>query len=141
MKKSSEIFKFVKLHHLLNFLKIYIHFSVNQTLLPVMVWIHGGGFFAGSASPAFYGPEHLLDHDIILVSINYRVGPLSFLTLENDELPGNLALRDQILALEWIQESIKYFGGDPDKVTIAGEWDFICGIYLSLESYKTQSLK
>ena len=92
-----------------------------------MVWIHGGGFFAGSASPAFYGPEHLLDHDIILVSINYRVGPLSFLTLENDELPGNLALRDQILALEWIQENIKYFGGDPDKVTIAGEWDFSCG--------------
>jgi len=95
--------------------------KVNQTSLPVMVWIHGGGFFAGSASPSFYGPEHLLDHDIILVSINYRVGPLSFLTLENDELPGNLALRDQILALEWIQENIKYFGGDPDKVTIAGE--------------------
>ena len=90
-----------------------------------MVWIHGGGFFAGSASPAFYGPEHLLDHDIILVSINYRVGPLSFLTLENDELPGNLALRDQILALEWIQENIKYFGGDPDKVTIAGEYFFL----------------
>ena len=72
-------------------------------------------------STALYCPEHLLDHDIILVSINYRVGPLSFLTLENDELPGNLALRDQILALEWIQENIKYFGGDPDKVTIAGE--------------------
>ena len=82
-----------------------------------MVWNHGGGFFAGSASPAFYGPKHLLDHDIILVNINYR----GFLTLENDELPGNLTLRDQILALEWIQENIKYFGGDPDKVTIAGE--------------------
>ena len=84
------------------------------------------GIFAGSASPAFYGPEYLLDHNIILVSINYRVGPLSFLTLENDELPGNLALRDQILALEWIQENIKYFGGDPDKVTIAGEC-YNCG--------------
>ena len=119
LKKSFEIFKFHKWSHL--FQNSFIHFSVNQTSWPVMVWIHGGGFFAGSASPSFYGPEHLLDHDIILVSINYRVGPLSFLTLENDELPGNLALRDQILALEWIQENIKYFGGDPDKVTIAGE--------------------
>ena len=121
LKKSFEIFNFYKWRLLFNFLKTFVLFSVNQTLLPVMVWIHGGGFFAGSASPAFYGPEHLLDHDIILVSINYRVGPLSFLTLENDELPGNLALRDQILALEWIQENIQYFGGDSDKVTIAGE--------------------
>ena len=95
-----------------------------------MVWIHGGGFFAGSSSPAFYGPEHLLDHDIILVSINYRVGPLSFLTLENDELPGNLALRDQIFALEWVQENIKYFGGNPNKVTIAGK--FTLQIFLQL---------
>ena len=62
-----------------------------------------------------------MDYDVVLVSINYRVGPLAFLTLENDVLPGNLGIRDQIVALEWIQENIGYFGGNPQKVTIMGE--------------------
>ena len=85
------------------------------------VWIHGGGFFAGSADPKTYGPEHFMDYDVVLVAINYRVGPLAFLTLENDILPGNLGIRDQIVALEWIQENIKYFGGNSQEVTIMGE--------------------
>ena len=62
-----------------------------------------------------------MDHDVIVVSINYRVGPLAFLTLENDDMPGNLGLRDQVFALQWIQDNIQYFGGDPTKVTISGE--------------------
>ena len=62
-----------------------------------------------------------MDYDVVLVAINYRVGPLAFLTLENDILPGNLGIRDQIVALEWIQENIEYFGGNPQKVTIMGE--------------------
>ena len=101
-------------------LNIYVPETKKSGKLPVMFWIHGGGFFAGSASPDFYGPEHFLDHDIILVTINYRLGPLGFLTLGNDLMPGNLGLRDQILALEWVQENIAQFGGDPKKVTIAG---------------------
>ena len=62
-----------------------------------------------------------MDYDVVLVAINYRVGPLAFLTLENDVLQGNLGIRDQIVALEWIQENIEYFGGNPQKVTIMGE--------------------
>ena len=58
---------------------------------------------------------------LFLLVLIIGLDPYFFLTLENDELPGNLALRDQILVLEWIQENIKYFWGDPDKVTIAGE--------------------
>ena len=54
--------------------------------LPVMVWIHGGGFFAGSGNPDIYGPEYFMDYDVILVSVNYRVGPLGFFTLENEEV-------------------------------------------------------
>ena len=89
--------------------------------LPIIFWIHGGGFFAGSGSPKAYGPEHFMDYDLILVAINYRVGPLAFLTLENDLMPGNLGIHDQILALKWTQDNIEYFGGDPGKVTIMGE--------------------
>ena len=89
--------------------------------LPVMVWIHGGGFFAGSSSPSFYGPDYFMDYNVILVAINYRLGPLGFLTLENDEMPGNLGMHDQILALQWVQENIGRFNGDPENVTIIGE--------------------
>jgi acetylcholinesterase len=51
-----------------------------------MVWIHGGGFFAGSGNPDIYGPDYFMDYDVILVSVNYRVGPLGFFTLENEEV-------------------------------------------------------
>ena len=93
----------------------------NASLLPVIFWIHSGGFIFDSGSTFLYGPEHIMDYDVIVVSINYRLGLLGFMTLENDVMPTNLGLRDQILALEWVQDNIKYFGGDPKKVTIAGE--------------------
>ncbi len=61
-----------------------------------MAWIHGGGFFAGSGNPDIYGPEYFMDFDVIVVTINYRVGALGFFTLENELAPGNLGLRDQV---------------------------------------------
>ncbi len=57
--------------------------------LPVMVWIHGGGFFAGSGNPDIYGPDYFMDYDVIVVSVNYRVGPLGFFTLENEEVKND----------------------------------------------------
>uniref|UniRef100_A0A1B6HYT8 Carboxylic ester hydrolase n=1 Tax=Homalodisca liturata TaxID=320908 RepID=A0A1B6HYT8_9HEMI len=87
----------------------------------VMVWIHGGGFTSGSGSSELYGPDFLIEEDIVYVAINYRCGVLGFLSLENDKLPGNLGLKDQVLALQWVQNNIESFGGDPNNVTIFGE--------------------
>ncbi|XP_049808718.1 fatty acyl-CoA hydrolase precursor, medium chain-like [Schistocerca nitens] len=88
-------------------------------LFPVMVWIHGGGFVGGAAT--FYEYGYLLDHDIVLVAINYRIGSLGFLSTGDEISPGNYGLKDQVLALRWVQENIEAFGGDPGSVTIFGE--------------------
>ncbi|CAL8102386.1 unnamed protein product [Orchesella dallaii] len=93
--------------------------SRSKRRLPVMVWIHGGGFFFGAGS--IFGPAYLLNHDIILVTINYRLGPFGFLSTGDDASPGNQGLKDQVLALKWVQENIHAFGGDPNSVTIFGE--------------------
>ena len=106
----------------------------------MLVWIHGGGFTSGSGSSRLYGPEHLLDYNIILITINFRVGPLSFLTMENNDMPGNLALHDQILALEWIQEYVEYFGGNPKKVTIGGISSGAVSVMYLLMTHLTKGL-
>lgn len=91
---------------------------------PVMVWIHGGAFMAGSANP--YDASTLArDGDIVVVSINYRVGVLGFVNfgaaLGLPAISSNLGLRDQIAALEWVRDNIAAFGGDPGQVTICGQ--------------------
>lgn len=86
---------------------------------PVMVYIHGGWFFVGSAQAN--EPYYLLEADIVLVVIQYRLGPLGFLSLLNDRIPGNVGILDAIMALEWVQEHIGYFGGNPSQVTVFGE--------------------
>ncbi|KAL4705959.1 hypothetical protein ACJJTC_012119 [Scirpophaga incertulas] len=91
------------------------------SLLPVMVYFHGGGFFEGSSWPAVYGPEYLIKKDVILVTVNYRLNMQGFLCLGIKEAPGNAGLKDQVEAMKWIQKNIKAFGGDPDNVTIFGE--------------------
>ena len=89
--------------------------------LPVMVWIHGGGFVAGSGARQMYGMHHFMDRDVVMVSINYRLGLLGGLYLDREKVPGNQGLRDQILALRWVQDNIQQFGGNPDAVTIFGQ--------------------
>ncbi|XP_050515607.1 juvenile hormone esterase-like isoform X1 [Diabrotica virgifera virgifera] len=97
--------------------------SKEPSLKPVMVWIHGGGFIFGSNSSTDYGPEYLMLEDIVLVSVNYRLGFLGCLQFEDTSLnvPGNASLKDQLLALKWIQQNIHHFNGDPKNVTIFGE--------------------
>ncbi|XP_029166734.1 esterase E4-like isoform X2 [Nylanderia fulva] len=87
----------------------------------VMVWIHGGGFFMGSGDASFYGPDHIVRKDVVLVTLNYRLGVLGFLNLYNKLATGNQALKDVVMALRWTQKNISQFGGDPDNVTIFGE--------------------
>ncbi|XP_013141553.1 PREDICTED: esterase B1-like [Papilio polytes] len=89
--------------------------------LPVMVWIHGGGFTSGSSNDEMYGPDFLIRQDVILVSFNYRLEVLGFLCLDTEDVPGNAGMKDQVAALRWVQKNISNFGGDPDNVTIFGE--------------------
>ncbi|XP_044731323.1 juvenile hormone esterase-like [Chrysoperla carnea] len=91
--------------------------------LPVMVFIHHGGFFAGSSSADTFGPEFLVAKNIVLVTFNYRLGFLGFLCLKDPtcEVTGNAGLKDQTAALRWVQKNISAFGGDKNNVTIFGE--------------------
>jgi len=85
----------------------------------VMLWIHGGAFTEGSGSD--YDPVYFMEKDVVVVTINYRLGPLGFLTFGNDLASGNLGLRDQQLAIQWTRNYIQNFGGNPNKITIFGE--------------------
>ncbi|XP_026480237.1 venom carboxylesterase-6-like [Ctenocephalides felis] len=95
--------------------------SANNTKYPVMFWIHGGAFNQGSGSYNFFGPDYLIREGIILVTINYRLGVFGFLSAPEWDIHGNMGLKDQRLALKWVYDNIEKFGGDKDKITIAGE--------------------
>lgn len=90
--------------------------------LPVAVYIQGGGFQMASSVDVMYRADYLLQKDIVFVALNYRVGPMGFLSLKDQSLavPGNAGLKDQLLALKWVAKNIESFGGDPDNVTIFG---------------------
>ncbi|CAG4979003.1 unnamed protein product [Colias eurytheme] len=75
----------------------------------------------GSGNYEHYGPEFLIKHDVILVTINYRLDILGFLCLDTEDIPGNAGMKDQVAALRWVQNNIRNFGGNPDNVTIFGE--------------------
>ncbi|XP_023310706.1 venom carboxylesterase-6 [Anoplophora glabripennis] len=93
-----------------------------EAKLPVLVFIHGGGFIRGSGVYGGYGPEFFMDTGrLVVVTINYRLGPFGFLSTEDDIIPGNYGLKDQRFALQWVQDNIHLFGGDPLKVTIDGQ--------------------
>lgn len=100
------------------FLNVYTPALETDELLPVFVYIHGGAFMFGNGD--YYGPKILTTRKVVYVNLNYRLGPLGFLALENDLVPGNMGMKDQVLALKWVQKNIAAFGGDPQKVTITG---------------------
>ena len=94
---------------------------------PVIVWIHGGGLTYGSAAEPVYNGASLASKGAVVVTLNYRLGPLGFfahpqLSAESEHgVSGNYGILDQIAALQWVQRNIAAFGGDPDRVTIGGE--------------------
>ena len=93
-------------------------------MLPVMFWIHGGGFTLGSASQPIYDGGALCERgDVVVVTINYRLGALgyAYLGAHGDWASANCGQLDQIAALRWVQANIEAFGGDPGNVTIFGE--------------------
>ncbi|XP_074034163.1 juvenile hormone esterase [Leptinotarsa decemlineata] len=89
--------------------------------LPVLVWIHGGGYFAESSTYEYYGPKYIMDQGVVVVTFNYRLGPFGFATTDDSVIPANIGLKDQRFALEWVNENIQLFAGDPTQVTIVGE--------------------
>ncbi|KAK9501079.1 hypothetical protein O3M35_002193 [Rhynocoris fuscipes] len=101
------------------FLNIYTHQTNGSA--PVMLWIHGGAWNFGSGNEEYYGPGALMDEDIVLVTINYRLGPLGFGSLENSEMAGNYGLKDQAEAIKWVSRNIQKFGGDPKMITLFGQ--------------------
>ncbi|CAG9857177.1 unnamed protein product [Phyllotreta striolata] len=94
--------------------------STNQSL-PVMFYIFGGGFVNGTSHFDIYGPHYWMEQEVVVVTVSYRVGPFGFLSTGDLVIPGNYGLKDQLLGLKWVRDNIKYFGGDPAKVTIFGQ--------------------
>jgi para-nitrobenzyl esterase len=112
--------------------------------LPVMVWIYGGGFTGGTGSVPLYDGSALAARGIVLVSVNYRLGPYGFLA--HPELTreagtsGNYALLDQIAALEWVRRNIASFGGDAARVTIAGQSAGAASVHALIASPRARGL-
>ncbi|XP_013135434.1 PREDICTED: bile salt-activated lipase-like [Papilio polytes] len=148
---SSTVSESVGLKHALRRLQDCLFLNVYTSALPdkltgynpklaVMVWIHGGAFAVGSGNAFLYGPDHLVGAGVVLVTLNYRLGALGFLSLENDEVPGNMGLKDQLMALKWVRDNIEYFGGDPARVTIFGESAGAVSVHLHMLSPASQGL-
>lgn len=109
------------------YLNVWSPAKTAKDRIPVLVWIHGGGFSAGAASEQMFNGENLAKKGVVLVCIAYRIGQLGFLAHPElsaespNHVSGNYGLLDMIAALQWIQKNIAVMGGDPKKVTIFGE--------------------
>uniref|UniRef100_T1E184 Carboxylic ester hydrolase n=1 Tax=Cupiennius salei TaxID=6928 RepID=T1E184_CUPSA len=89
---------------------------------PIMLFIHGGGYLSGSSNMRVYNGANLAEHgDVIVATINYRLWILGFFSGLIEDAPGNMGMYDQIMALQWIKDNAKYFGGDPDNIVLFGE--------------------
>ena len=101
------------------------HNASTTTKLDTMVWIYGGAFemggIFGQPTTSYDGRYIATMGEVIVVALNYRVGPLGFMSLPSGLVPPNLGLHDQLLGLQWVQENIAAFGGNPQRVTIFGE--------------------
>ncbi|XP_046432933.1 juvenile hormone esterase-like [Neodiprion fabricii] len=108
--------------------------------LPVMVIFHSGGFQYWSGTRDHFPGNYLLDHDVVVVSANYRLNVFGFLSTEDEVSPGNYGLKDQRRVLEWIQENIAAFGGDPMTVTIQGQDAGAASVHFHMMSSSSRGL-
>ncbi|XP_033724926.1 acetylcholinesterase-like [Pecten maximus] len=123
------------------YLNIWVPVNVEIPIKSTMVWIFGGGFVTGTSALELYDGTALAAYaDIIVVSINYRLGPLGFLYYGNEEAPGNVGLLDQVLALQWINKNIENFGGVPNDITLFGESAGAASVSYHLMSEMSQPL-
>ena len=95
--------------------------KVDKKKRPVMVYLHGGAFITGGGSSSTFGAAYIVENDVVLVTMNYRLGALGFMATADKAISGNMGIKDQIVALKWVQNNIANFGGDPNQVTIFGD--------------------
>ncbi|XP_046609673.1 esterase E4-like [Neodiprion virginianus] len=112
----------------------------NFTLLPVMLFAYGGGHKTGTNNPKRWGPQFILDKDVVLLVPNYRMGPLGYLSTGDEVSPGNYGLKDLVRALEWTRDNVRYFGGDPNQVTVHGGSSGAACVHLLTMSNSTNGL-
>ncbi|NWX17378.1 CEL lipase, partial [Aegotheles bennettii] len=118
-----------------------------STKLPVMIFIYGGAFLVGGGQGANFLNNYLYDGEeiavrgnVIVVTFNYRLGPLGFLSTGDENMPGNYGLKDQHMAIAWVKRNIKAFGGDPDNITIFGESAGAVSVSLQMLTPKNKGL-
>jgi hypothetical protein len=110
-------------------------------LKPVMVYLYGGGFTSGSGkNPNTDGTNLASRGDAVVISVNYRVGSVGFLTFDDGVHTGNYGISDMVTALEWVQKYVVYFGGDKNRVTVFGESAGAMGVHILLASPKAKGL-
>jgi len=110
-------------------------------LKPVMVYLYGGGFTSGSGkNPNTDGTNLASRGDVVVISVNYRVGSLGFLAFDDGVHNGNYGISDMVTALEWVKKYVRYFGGDADRVTVFGESAGAMGAHILLASPKAKGL-
>lgn len=115
------------------FLNVFAPLSYDKRLKPVVVYIHGGFFSYGGISMKVHDASELSARgDLVSVTIAYRLGALGFLNMGIEDAPGNMGLHDQVLALHWIKNNIRAFGGDPEQITLVGQsaGSFSVGVHL-----------
>ncbi|BET03115.1 Esterase [Nesidiocoris tenuis] len=117
----SKSFRYVEGQEDCLTLSVYTHSTNPSALKPVLVHVHGGAFELTFPPVFAWKPTYFMDYDIVVVIVSYRLSLFGFLSFENDDLPGNMGLKDQNLALRWVRDNIARFGGDPSQVTVMGE--------------------
>ncbi|XP_063367447.1 juvenile hormone esterase-like isoform X2 [Cydia amplana] len=112
----------------------------SRPLLPVLVYVHGGGFGFGSGDPDAHGPQYLVKENVVVITFNYRIGAFGFLSLNSTSVPGNAGLRDMVTLLQWVQRNAEAFGGNPHDVTLAGQSAGAAAVHLLSLSQATKGL-